>query len=442
MKLHDFRIQFEPKGGATYLVTGRSALGDTIAKDLIPQKSLEEAAIFVPRLAQGDVDGETLREWGNALFHIVFFDELKKFYVHAQMLAQERGEGLRVILEFEPTADRAVHEVPWELLHDGQDFIAMQGDRSLVRYIVLGGEIKSLRVEPRLRILVTTANNPEHPHLDFTSECQVISNRADTSSGKISVTIKTIDSFSELMWLFNLERNRNMPYHLWHHSGHGEHDSTSGAFRLVLGQRGQYASNHDIGRLLQAQPQIRLIVLNICMGGSGAGLATHLAKLNCPAVISHRGTIRDERARYFAKALYATNALFTQPLEQTVTTVRQQLHNRYGGTDWALPSLYLRTSDSILLHQPAPSQATNLPESLNSWLGMVIGGNLDAKNVTVIQNATISDDGTIPDVPHTPMQFQPTALTSENLTVIGTLNVSGKEAIARWRTIIDGLRQS
>src|SRR5262249_4880308 len=98
------------------------------------------------------------------------------------------------------------------------------------------------------------------------------------------------------------------PFHIWHHCGHGGITTASGVeeFRLCLERKGdiELAGVNDILRILRKCLDLRVVILNVCSGGSVVGLAPELARINFPSVLSFSSEIGDARARSFAFALH------------------------------------------------------------------------------------------------------------------------------------------
>ena len=104
-------------------------------------------------------------------------------------------------------------------------------------------------------------------------------------------------------------------FHVLHFIGHGTFDEGGG---VVLLERedgdADRLGGQELSVLLQAHPQLRLVVLNICQGarggGSGllAGVAQSLIKGRLPAVVAMRSTVTDRAAILFARHFYASLA--------------------------------------------------------------------------------------------------------------------------------------
>src|SRR5262249_47339566 len=105
---------------------------------------------------------------GERLYTALFQGEARSLYERS-LAALEEGEGLRLELMLDPLDPdlAAAQALPWELIRKpgSAEFIALNPQRPVVRYLAVPLGVKAARRPNPLRILVVAAN-PRHPDLD------------------------------------------------------------------------------------------------------------------------------------------------------------------------------------------------------------------------------------------------------------------------------------
>src|SRR5205823_2895535 len=96
------------------------------------------------------------RDIGERLFRAAFRDEVLGRYKESRTWAQQGNARLRIRLRL----DSETHQLPWEYLRDpsgGGQYLALDRDTPVVRYIEMGEPMPRPRVEGALKILVVIA---------------------------------------------------------------------------------------------------------------------------------------------------------------------------------------------------------------------------------------------------------------------------------------------
>jgi hypothetical protein len=282
---------------------------------------------------------------GGELYREVFREGVQELFHRALDEARERRAGLRLLIKARQLQE--IHEVPWELLHDGRRFLAQRLETPIVRYIEQPQPVRRLQVGSPLRILFTAACPPGEVPLDLAAEERFIRAALVPLSNRVDLTVHQHISWERLRFCLLRAESEQRPYHVWHHGGHGGLGEAMGHrdFSLALqddsGAR-QAVSVAQLGPMLAGCPGLRIAVLNVCHSGSSAGLATMLANLNVPSVVGFRASIFDRSALVFAETFYSS--LIERPVEDAVTLARVELqHAGNGPLDWAQPLLFART---------------------------------------------------------------------------------------------------
>jgi hypothetical protein len=103
----------------------------------------------------------------------------------------------------------------------------------------------------------------------------------------------------------------------------------------------------EMAQVLTALPELKLVVLSVCHSAMPGGLAHTLANLNIPAVLGYRTRVQDRIAVRFSQTLYKN--LLDRPIDQAVRDARLQLFGTNRELDWAIPVLYLRAIEPMLV---------------------------------------------------------------------------------------------
>src|SRR5581483_4812005 len=160
-----------------------------------------------------------------------------------------------------------------------------------------------LAVEPQLRVLLTMAVSGGGEPADPIFGQQVEEVRAALAAAGARVKIEVAGGGSperpltrqRLEGLFKRARDRRLPYHVWHHIGHGtlpRRDTGGREFCFLLetaGGRIDPVPAAHLSHSLAGPGDLKLAVLCLCFSGSTVGLSTELARLNVPAVLGFCG---------------------------------------------------------------------------------------------------------------------------------------------------------
>lgn len=270
--------------------------------DVAPQETVETALRDVRRRAAPL--GLELKTLGSRLYASLFEGKVLELWQHS--LGQlEADEDLRVELSFDPQEERALQlfSLPWELLHDGQEFLVLSR-RPLVRRLRVfrSAPAERLIADP-LRVLGVVISSRD---LDVAKEI-----------GVLETLKKTLEGFEvEILQQPPIETLRRRleegNFHVLHLMGHGGYDDTKEAWGLELGEM-FWPAEALAEQICRNASQTRLVVLNACQSGRAmrnghgavdAGVATALVARGVPAVIAMQAPISDRAAIVLAQGLY------------------------------------------------------------------------------------------------------------------------------------------
>jgi tetratricopeptide (TPR) repeat protein len=261
--------------------------------------------------------------------------------------------------------------VPWEYLHDGNDFLALSGKAFLTRKPIGLGEIEATESPQPLRLLVVVPNPNGVPELNSEKEIGVIQEVVDPArrNGWLEV------DYLETATLSNIRSKiKHFQPHILHYTGHGGKLPISNETYLACEDDDSELKplfGDDIRRITAGSTSLQLVVLSGCMTAQThyhdalKGIGTNLLLGNLPAVVAMQYSILDESGIEFARKFYAELSLGSSVLE-AVNEVRFRLYDLRGGdrADWGLPALYMRTSELRLINiaLPPQPQATKVEE--------------------------------------------------------------------------------
>jgi hypothetical protein len=356
----DFTVTFEEDGDDLKVHASAGVLGDTEPpREVVRRTVLERLRKKSESFDLADPEDETLVAFGKELFAKTFPEKMKRLYDRTCGSAERRNEALRVVVRFGPLS--ALHAIPWELLHDGSGFIARQPDSSVVRAFERFDRRRPMQVEGTLRVLLTSASPADLPKLNLAAEEEAI-RLAYSSLGKAVIVTPVRDLTLEgLADAFTLAESNKLPFHVWHHSGHGGRTQGGSDFWLSLEGAGRRdpVSIPRLRDVVSVCSELRLVVLNCCHAGSLAGLAPELARLNVPVVIGFPRSIADRTAIRFATVLH--RCLTRLPVEHALSLARLAMSP--GTREWSLPLLLSRrTDDAGLLARPQVAAASSPPQ--------------------------------------------------------------------------------
>ncbi len=321
-------------------------------------------------------DAKVLADYGQRLYGFLFGDgkEFASFLEYNDIY--RRGARLSLCLHQKNAV--ALWALPWEYLHDGSGFLALDG-RFLLSRLPWGlGEMSAPRTPPPLRVLVLISSPTDQAELNTEKEVAVIQDALDDER---LVRVEFLDD-ANLPAIGDMLRRGD--YHVLHYTGHGSYSricprcqAANAPRNLQCGKCGADVSEvpgksylaleDDEGQTRQADAKallpllrqasnLRLVVLSGCQTGrtndldAFSGVATGLLQADIPAVMAMQFSILDESGIELARAFYSDLAQGRTPAE-ALFAARLALHHRQGGPgyDWGVPALYLRASGMHLI---------------------------------------------------------------------------------------------
>jgi formylglycine-generating enzyme required for sulfatase activity len=331
----------------------------------------------------GSEEQRLAAEFGQALFSRLFVGEgLAAYRAALARLGPDERLLLRLRLPPELTA------LPWELLYDpvAQTFLALDQRLALVRYPELPQPLTPLPINGPLRVVAVLASPESTLYAPLRLDRELTRVRAALQPLEAQGRVQ-LDVLRGPRTLSQLRTRLREPVHVLHLIGHGDIDPDLGEGVLVFEDADGKEELVNAGLLreyLRAQRgQTRLVVLNACLGALPpdddpfASLGLALVQAGVPAVIAMQFEVPDDVAADLAEVFYDELAA-GQPVDLALSQARLHLFGKFRhALDWAVPVLFLRSSDGVLFdaagqsgaaQRPLRAPTTSAPEVLASLL--------------------------------------------------------------------------
>lgn len=302
-------------------------------------------------------------EFGKTLYDTLFSGELGDYFNKRFNEAQEENNGLRISMQFNKNVPE-IASLPWEYLHNGENFLTTRRSILLSRLPPEAKKTKAQLIDSVLRMLVviSSPDDPRVPPLNTEKEQEIILEAVDKldREQKIKVYFTEDATFENVQNYLN-EQN----YHIVHFTGHGI--SINGRSHLVFESKSRKARLIDNKVLadLFSDLGIRLVVLSSCDSAKGSNkeafsdLASMLSRRRIPAVVAMQYSVLDDVAIQFADTFYRTIAS-GKSVDIALNEARIMMKNseKSNGFDFAAPVLYLSDCNCVMVGNinPEPSK--------------------------------------------------------------------------------------
>jgi len=322
-----------------------------------------ELVRFIVAFESGEMDftEALLTEIGGMLYQKLFVEGDGDVLAERRRKAESTGESMTLFLTI---ASPKLSGLPWEMMHDGRDFLSIFTNTSIVRRTDKTEERILPLLQPPLNVLAVISNPidlPESNRLDIEEEEHCIQRAFDPLILKGLVELDFIEEASLGEIREELTRKK---YNILHYSGHGTYYSDKDTSYLLMEDKEgkeNLVSPSDLAALLGDQPSMRMVFLSGCHTAHESRaqgfpeFAARLLEHKVPSVLAMRTSVRDDYATEFAEALYGGIAKGV-PLATAVAGARKQLLFSAGRDrgDFAIPALYSADPNPLRLDPTAP----------------------------------------------------------------------------------------
>jgi len=286
-------------------------------------------------------------------------------------------------------SDANLNRLNWEMMHDGQGFLAagLPGVTVAITRLVAGSvgdrwEPRQCEFPPRILFVVgTTLNDPSiRPAAEFLGLLRELKDSGRRIRARVLENART----EELERVIRIFR----PY-VVHFICHGDWDRDTGRGYLQLApddtssDRSRYADQLYAAMTVDALPP-PLVILSACRTGSAeappptvlqgahdlAPLATELVSLGIPLVLGMAGRVSDTTCRLFTRqfgdALVQGESLVVATAEARRATVARG-RTAEESVDWAFPALFAAGQVDPGF-APVPAGAADSPTQEENWI--------------------------------------------------------------------------
>lgn len=326
---------------------------------------------------------EAAKKFGDRLREAIFKPRISQLWGEARNLSGAALAALRIRLDLTRAPELGV--LPWEYLRatDGSNFVGLDEDTTLVRYLSTSDAVRPLRVLPPLRVLVMASVPEDLQQLAANVEIdQIKQSLAKLNVENIEIIVLEQATRSSLETALEEARRNEKPFHIFHFIGHGAFDEAKKEGVLLFegtDKKSVSVGGEDLGRILQPyRTDLRLAILNACEGArlsisdSYSSVAAKLMEVaEIPAVIAMQFAVTDGAAIIFAKSFYAQLAA-GESLERAVDAARLSINNpdnyarlvppkpMRAEREWATPVFYLRADNGFIFELKVPKPLPNL----------------------------------------------------------------------------------
>ena len=308
---------------------------------------------------------DKLTGWGDQVFSSVFWaGPARDAYQRA------RDRGLEVVFR---SADPGLLGLPWELMRDGTEPVAL-GKGGISRSLPTASGAQTLEVPGgRLRVLMVISRPRGMADVGYQMVARPLLERLETVRGEVELTVLRPPTFDALAETVRRAAEAGEPFHIVHFDGHGvmpgraigrrtadahlamSPDPDEGMLTFELPGWGSHHVRASKVAAALVRGQVPVVALNACQSGAmgkelEASVATALLKAGCAAVVAMAYSVYAVAAAEFMAAFY--ESLFARDsVGQAVIAGRKRLFDHDGRpspkgsmplADWLVPVHYMR----------------------------------------------------------------------------------------------------
>ncbi|HEX6100444.1 MAG TPA: CHAT domain-containing protein [Thermoanaerobaculia bacterium] len=243
-------------------------------------------------------------------------------------------------------------KAPWELLHDGSDFVALQRSTVITRCVDHPPALHREKDGP-LRVLLTISSPAGLPMLDGAEEQRRVEDAVGglVLLGRLELDVAPDGTLDTLRRMLRAADEAGRPFGAWHFIGHGRYDPLARRSELAMEGIGaaHWVGGNEFQVLFGAHPPVRFAILNACESGlegiddPRSGLASTLIHCGMETVIATQFQISDEAAIILSEEVYGAFA-DGHDLLSAIAEARRAIFCRPRGVEWMTPVMFARAS--------------------------------------------------------------------------------------------------
>jgi len=336
-------INITKKNGFYYISATASNIRVDQTQIVVDFTEQQKTDFDLIRTKPKELSTDSLIELGKKLYSIIFLPRIERSLGILEQKSK-RNHGVRIQLLIEPPELRTL---PWEIMHDGQDFIALRSDFPLVRWVKGRKKAKRTTVRGALKILYVWASPKDLPFLSLEKNALTVK-KLLASNKKMRVDILPNATLQTLQSA--LLKN----YHILCFAGHGDKDT-------IYLESQDTDTHHKVsakllGRMLEGKNSTRLLYLAACKTADTSQASTNLThqilqETEIPAVVAMQYDVFDEEANILSARFFESLSAL-HPIDSALAEARKSIaDDQRPLRDIFAPVLFLKGKTSNLFQR-------------------------------------------------------------------------------------------
>lgn len=301
---------------------------------------------------------------GKQLFDLIFSGSVGKLWDDLYKNAVEVNEILHIVLCIDPNSARSLLNLPWEYLHDDNDFLVLVKNVRIYRTPWGFKYLQTQPVQGIVRVLICASspvgldqNQVLNSSLEEDLILDSLSKARESNLVEVEYTVDgSIKSLEETII--------NYDPHILHFTGHGgfsiEDDMAFLLMETPEGNQQQVPNNEFASLLERTAKSLYLVFLSACQTSlapaslSFLDIGSQLTANGLPSVIAMQFTVLNRSAMQFVSTFYQALGANKQ-IHDAVSEARNILSEAgLNQIDFATPVLFLRDPFLKIFHETAP----------------------------------------------------------------------------------------
>jgi hypothetical protein len=351
----NFSLVFQGSAATGYTVEASVSGGDSVPPQPLILPGDRALRVLLDTVRNRIASNGNVQSAGEALFNAAYPPRVRELWARIVQSLRE-DEGLRVTLQIEPLELMAL---PWELMF-GEEYIGLRQRFPIVRVLDLPQSTPPFTKKRPLRVLMAVAQPPSSRQAGANAELAKIRGSLAQLPNGVEVDIVQPASGDELL------AKLRQGYNVLHFVGRGKvqgqegylllDESEEGAGLAAASQLGQMVVDGGLQLVILSSHGVPVTERHRCLGS----LAYRLVRSGLPAAIAMQLDVLDHSAMAFSREFYSALA-DGWPVDAAVQEGRRSVlgllgHDPSSSVDWAIPTIYTRTPDSIVLGIQKPEQ--------------------------------------------------------------------------------------
>lgn len=323
---------------------------------------------LLKKIGNGDNTSDLLETIGKILYDMIITDKklpgeqnsknsIREDFEKTYEKVLNKDEEMRIRLKIE---DENYNSYPWELLHDGEQYLCLGRNISIIRIprYTVPNESKPIENNIIKILIIVCVPEDEEKLENARNEAEQIKKAFRSKFKDEALKIDVMSSYSEdknqVPTPPNIIKQLENKYNIIHFIGHSDSDEKGELFLLNSEGKSLPKSDKDLSEMFthERTKNLGLVVLNSCKSGvekGFSGLSRKLIGREIPCVVGMQFNVMDDLAPNFAYQFY--DQLITSGFvpEKAILSCRENLYQFLSGPEdkqFSCPVIYLALNDS------------------------------------------------------------------------------------------------